>query len=252
MSPRVKVTREDWISATLQLLAQGQVPASLSLSEQCARLGVTKGSFYSRGHFPGGDADLYGAVIARWLEQNALGALAETMSAVRDPLDRLRLLRARAHDRAGLDGTMRQWAQSDAGVIAAVPEAATAVAEADGAVTAHVGQALGDLGYQPDELSVLGPLVTSAVAEGRLEPGAFDVLLAVLVRAAPQRNHVEVIDVGGGPGRKILFALMENLGPEDLEAVRARALEFQAQHQEGTPARSAARRPAPREQTSGA
>jgi len=250
MSPRVKVTREEWISSTLQLLAQGQVPASLSLSEQCARLGVTKGSFYSRGHFPGGDTDLYDAVIARWLEQNELGALADAMNAIRDPLDRLRLLRARAHDRAGLDGTMRQWAQSDAGVIAAVPAAAAAVAEAGGAMTGHVEQALQDLGYQPDEVSVLGPLVTGAVAEGRLEPGAFDVLLGVLVRAAPRRSHVEVIDVGGDPGRKILFAIMEQLGPDDLEAVRARALEFQAQHQGDTAGPSAA--PDPLEQTSGA
>jgi hypothetical protein len=248
MSPLVKVTREDWISATLQLVAAGQVPANLTVKEQCDRLGVTKGSFYSKGHFPGGETELYSAVIARWLDQSALGALADTMSTVGDPLTRLRLLRARANDRARLDGTMRRWAQSDAAITASVEDAEAAVAEADDAVAAHIRQALDQLGYPADEVQVLGPLVVAGVG---LDAADFQKLLSFLLRAVPRRGNVEVIEVGEEPGRKILFALMDHPTPEGLAELRARALEFQQQHGEDAGPPPAAQRPAAREGTSG-
>jgi AcrR family transcriptional regulator len=221
MSPRVKVTREQWIAAALQLLAQGHVLLDLSLSELCSRMEVTitKGSFYS--HFPGGDEEFHRAVIARWLEQADLDALASTIGAVRDPRDRLRLLRARAHDRAGLDSTMRQWARRDSA-------AAAAVGKADDAVTGHAGQALEDLGYPPDEVWVLGPLVSQAVVGASLGPADFETLLGVLARAVPAHPRVEV--VGSDPDRTILLALMPHLSPDAVADLRTRAQRFADQH----------------------
>src|ERR1039457_6966830 len=92
MSPRTKVTREEWIASTTELLDQGRVPADLTLLDLCTRMGVTKGSLYS--HFSGLQ-DLYAEVIGRYLRDSPTNGLASSMQAIHGPLDRRRLLRAR-------------------------------------------------------------------------------------------------------------------------------------------------------------
>src|ERR1017187_1764125 len=217
MSPRTKVTREQWIASTTELLDQGRIPADLSLLEHCARMGVTKGSLYSESHFRSLQ-DLYGEVIGRYLRDSTAGGLASSMQAVRDPRDRLRLLRARALETALRDGAMRRWAPRE-------PAAAAAVAQVDSEVAAHITTALRDLGLDGEDASVMAGVLMaafagayqSAPAPPRADPATFETLLAILARAAtaPRRTAEgdEEVDVTAGvaPGEVVLVTHAKGL-----------------------------------------
>jgi len=234
MSPRTKVTREQWIVAASRLLAQGLVPADVPLSDLCGRLGVTKGSFYS--HFPRGLEELHREIIARWLRDSAADGLAAAMKAVRDPRDRLRLLRARGLETAQRDGAMRRWASKD-------PAVASAVAYLDAEVIAHATRALSDLGLPGEEAAVLAEVVVHAFAGAhhflpappRSDPARFEALLAILTRAAagPARAGQDdgLVDVtaGAAPDEVVLFTIAQGLPVEARKDLRERAQRFAEQ-----------------------
>ena len=228
MSPRTKITREQWITAMIGLLADGRNPADMALSELCEHLGVTKGSFYA--HFPGGLDELHQEVIARWLKDNPVVPLTSTLTAVRDPADRLRLLWAQLAETARPDGAMRRWAARDG-------NAAAAVDIVDRQVMELVTAALSDMGFLPAQTDALGTFLTSAFAGAYhsvpdpppADPDAFETLLEIIgraapIRAVPGRTQEVLMTAGSAPDQMIFFMV-----PKGLSATAKRELTAHAQ-----------------------
>jgi hypothetical protein len=210
MSPLIKVTREQWIASTTALLDEGRIPADLTLREHSARMRVTKGSLYSQSHFRSLH-DLYSEVIRRYLRDSTAGGLASSMQAIRDPRDRLRLLRSWALETALRDGAMRRWAARE-------PAAAAAVAQVDSEVAGHVTTALRDIGLGGEDAAVMADVLMSAFAGAyhaapalpRADPAAFETLLAIVTRAAtaPRRagegDEEVAVAAGAAPDQVVL------------------------------------------------
>jgi AcrR family transcriptional regulator len=232
MSPRTRITREQWLAAMSALLGQGLVPADIPLSELCERMGVTKGSFYS--HFPGGLEELHREIIDRWQRESGADGLAATMQAIRDPQDRLRLLRARALQTAQRDGAMRRWGARD-------PAAAAVVARADVDMLAHSASALQDLGLTGAEAVVMAAVLVHAFAGAhhasaaapQSDPARFEMLLGILTRAATARTGqaAATVDVtaGSAPDEVVLFTIARDLPAEARRKLRDQAQRFAAQ-----------------------
>ena len=227
MSPRTKITREQWITAMIGLLLDGHNPADMALSELCQHLGVTKGSFYA--HFPGGLDELHEEVIARWLRDNPAIPLISSLEAVHDPTDRLRLLWAQFAGTARPDGAMRRWAARDG-------HAAAAVATVDRQVTESVTAALSDMGFLPAQVNVLGTVLNGAFAGAYhsapdpppAEHAAFETLLEILGRAAPVSavpgGAQEVLmTAGSAPDQMIFFMVPKGLPASAKKELTARA-----------------------------
>ena len=83
---RTRLSREDWIEAALQALADGGPPA-VAVERLAARLQTTKGSFYW--HFKDRD-ELITEALATW-ERQETDALIEEMNKIDDPVERLRI-----------------------------------------------------------------------------------------------------------------------------------------------------------------
>jgi AcrR family transcriptional regulator len=82
---KVRLGREDWISAALQALADDG-PSGVAVERLATRLGTTKGSFYW--HFKDRE-ELIAETLATW-ERDETDALIEDMKAIGDPGERLR------------------------------------------------------------------------------------------------------------------------------------------------------------------
>lgn len=80
----MRLTREDWIEAALQALADGG-PREVAVERLAARLGATKGSFYW--HFADRE-ELISEALATW-EREATDALIVELREVADPVERL-------------------------------------------------------------------------------------------------------------------------------------------------------------------
>jgi AcrR family transcriptional regulator len=85
--PAVPLTREAWVKAAMNLLAQEGVPA-VAVEPLALALGVTKGSFYW--HFKNRD-DLIQACLEAW-EQDQAADVVSRYSGIPDPRRRLRVL----------------------------------------------------------------------------------------------------------------------------------------------------------------
>lgn len=111
-----RVSRSAYFESALEVLAEVGSDG-LTVSELCARLGVTKGSFYH--HFPGMPAFI-GALLAFWEEQRSQRLIAAS-AAEQDPEARYRLLMAIAmslpHE---AEAALRAWGHSNAEVRAVV------------------------------------------------------------------------------------------------------------------------------------
>jgi AcrR family transcriptional regulator len=81
---RTRLSREDWIEAALQALADGG-PPEVAVERLAARLGATKGSFYW--HFADRE-ELISEALGTW-EREATDALIEGLREVADPVERL-------------------------------------------------------------------------------------------------------------------------------------------------------------------
>ena len=182
--------------------------------------GPGKGSFYSPGHFREGRLpELHREVIAVWLRESAAASevLRATLRTVRDPLERLRMIRAAGGTDAVRADAMRRWAVTD-------DTAAAAVADAAGPVLAHISAALSDLGFPAADAGALARLLAPVL--GSADDAAIDVLLRTLDRAARDlRSGDEVATASGrGPGETVLYML-----PRGTPAEVRRQLEEQAQ-----------------------
>jgi AcrR family transcriptional regulator len=251
-----RITRERWIQAGYGLLAEGLVPADVPLRELWERLGVTKGSFYAHfrasGDQPGGVAQLYAEIVARWAEDIGGESLTDMMTTVRSPLERLRLLRAWALKSAVRDGSMRRWADRD-------PVVAAAVRDADTAVTGHVTQALRDMGFTESDAAVLAAVLVSAfvgayhtaASAPRPDPARFEALLGILIRSAATEFAAPPGDVATAPGadddRAVLFRVAPQLPPAAIRQLAHQATRFardQAAQQDDPPGDRAGAGPA--------
>ena len=83
---RVRLSREDWIDAALQALADDG-PSGVAVERLAGRLGTTKGSFYW--HFKDRE-ELITEALATWERQDT-DAMIEEMKAIGDPIERLRI-----------------------------------------------------------------------------------------------------------------------------------------------------------------
>jgi AcrR family transcriptional regulator len=209
----MKVTREAFADAMLELLANGRDPDTMTVDELCARLGgASRGSFYN--YFrDGAMRGLQEATLAAWLGRRLASVPGSEIGAVRDPAERLRLLHASAAENGRQDVAMRRWAVSD-------PKAAAAVAEVDEKTGAYLTQALTDMGFGPEESLAMASLLAAALsAAGRqgwlpslARPATWEAVLSVLTRAAaaasgrripPVPDDVQVTP-GDAPGELML------------------------------------------------
>jgi AcrR family transcriptional regulator len=82
---RIRLSREDWINAALQALADDG-PSGVAVERLAARLGTTKGSFYW--HFKDRQ-ELISEALGTW-ERKDTDARIEEMNEIADPVERLR------------------------------------------------------------------------------------------------------------------------------------------------------------------
>lgn len=191
MSP---VTREDWVDATLGLLDSGRLPPEVPLAEMCQLLGVGEESFYT--HF-GDVGELRAAAAAQWRADRIAALPGPPAGAVRDPVDRIRMIQAALAGTAVRDAAMRRWAAAD-------PAAAAEAAEADRVLASYLVAALTDLGLAGREPEAVAGVLAAAL---RTEQGNFEVVLGVLARAAvapPGAPDVEGV-AGAEPGQTVQF-----------------------------------------------
>ncbi len=140
-----RLTADDWIEAGFAVLADGG-PNALRVDAVCARLSVTKGSFYW--HFS--DMPAYRDALAE-----AWGSLHdrnrqqfENMQDV-EPRARLTVMMQTwvAPQHWALERAMRGWALTDPAVLAAVRQS-------DGRVLRAIGQAFTDSGFEPEDAAL--------------------------------------------------------------------------------------------------
>ncbi len=114
-----RLLREDWLAGGMDMLGQGG-PAAIRIDAMCARLGVTKGSFYW--HFTDRKAFL-GGLLEYW-EYQATQAIIERVDAAGGtPRERiLSLLREGLSERFDFSAELaiRHWARNDRLAAAAV------------------------------------------------------------------------------------------------------------------------------------
>lgn len=128
-----KVTREDWLDAALDALAQ-HGPAALRAQSLAKMLGVTRGSFYH--HFDDVSA-FEQAVLDQWRGRSA-SDVADNLSAL-PPRDRIaQVLRLALRSPGGVERAVRAWAAAHDG-------AAKTVAKVDAIRLDFARGALADL-----------------------------------------------------------------------------------------------------------
>ncbi len=116
--------REDWLKASLALMAETGGPEGIRIDVLCRQLGVTKGSFYW--HFKS-RSDLIDGLIDYWSGQFHLEVQEELGTVPADqPMEFLQALTDywRSGSFASTDAAMRRWAATD-------PRVAKAIASAD-------------------------------------------------------------------------------------------------------------------------
>jgi len=148
-----RLSADDWIQAGFAILADTG-PNSLRIERLCARLNVTKGSFYW--HFT--DMQAYRDAVA-----DAWGSLQderrrpfENMPDV-DPRERLAIMMQTlvAPQHWELERAMRAWALTDEAVLASVQRS-------DGRILRAVRQAFLDYGFQPEEAGLRSAILFAA------------------------------------------------------------------------------------------
>lgn len=117
------LTERDWIEAASEILVKENV-RGINLDKLCAKLGVTKGSFYW--HFKK-RGDLLEAMLVDWRRRMTFNVIQTTMRRGATSLDRLKrvLLLPRhgsARSSAAVEQSIRDWSRRGAQPLAAVRE----------------------------------------------------------------------------------------------------------------------------------
>jgi AcrR family transcriptional regulator len=148
-----RLSADDWIQAGFALLAETG-PNTLRIDRLCARLNVTKGSFYW--HFA--DMETYRALLVQ-----AWGGLHdesrrrfEGMHDV-EPRERLGVMLRTlvSPEHWALERAMRLWALTDEAVLASVQRS-------DARVLATLRQAFVDYGFEPEEAALRSTVMLAA------------------------------------------------------------------------------------------
>ncbi len=138
-----RLTRDDWITAALDAIADGGV-AAVGVEPLAARLGATKGSFYW--HFENRDA-LLEAAIRRWEKETTTDVVADIAAASHDaPASQFRRLVVSVIERAEQDRVGPALLAS-----AAHPAVAPALARVTAARLALIAGVFRHLGFTPAE-----------------------------------------------------------------------------------------------------
>jgi AcrR family transcriptional regulator len=213
-----RLTREDFQEAMLATVDQGRF--DISLNDLCEGLGVTTGSFYS--HYPA-MTDLHRDFAEVWLEDRT-AALAKANApddGVREPLDRLREIRAAAAAVAVRDATMRRWAAtvsaSDTAWAQSIPVVAAKVAELDQVIEDYLTSALTDLGFTGREPADLARWLAAALqvpARARDAEGLETILDVWAIAVAFRPEGPAVAADLAAPDAIRLYTMARRLPPE--------------------------------------
>lgn len=151
MSPRKRLTAQDWVDAAYAALGEGGV-AAVAVEPLAVRLGATKGSFYW--HFAGRDA-LLEATLAHWerIETEAVIALGDTHT---DRRARFRALFTLALEPPGASVELALQPSADHPLVAPVLERVTRRR------LEYLGATFRDLGFDPVEADRRGLLAYTA------------------------------------------------------------------------------------------
>lgn len=107
-SPKVRLGRNDWLMAALEVLAHEGI-AAVTIDKLSKQLDITRGSFYH--HFKGRD-DLLVAMLDYWIEKWTLEIREQVKALSLDPANMLQALSRtiRHHRAAHYDAAVRAWA----------------------------------------------------------------------------------------------------------------------------------------------
>ncbi|MFJ5230985.1 TetR/AcrR family transcriptional regulator [Kitasatospora sp. NPDC088391] len=157
-----RTTRERWIEAGLQALAEGG-PDAVRVEVLAGRLGVTKGGFY--GHFDGRPAFL-AEMLDTWEQQSTSEVIARAEAEGTDPAETLRTVGRLTYsaDAHPIDLAVRSWARHD-------PEVAERLRRVDNRRMAFLRKMFGAFLTDPDEVEARSVLMFS-LAIGRHFIGA--------------------------------------------------------------------------------
>lgn len=117
------LTEGDWIEAATEILVKENV-RGINLDKLCAKLGVTKGSFYW--HFKK-RGDLLQAMLADWRRRMTFNVIQTTMRHGGTSLDRLKRIlllprHGKARGSAAVEQSIRDWSRRSPQPLAAVRE----------------------------------------------------------------------------------------------------------------------------------
>jgi AcrR family transcriptional regulator len=143
----------DYFKAGMQLLAEGGI-AAVTIANVCARLHVTKGSFYH--HFESGSA--FHAALLGYYEEEYAHRRIEAVDTIKDTAGRLDALLERGVDRDHeAESALRAWSRSD-------PLAAEVVQRVDAARTRYLADFFAGQGIPQEEARVHADIALAIVA----------------------------------------------------------------------------------------
>jgi|TARA_Y100000815_G_scaffold274653_1_gene309495 AcrR family transcriptional regulator len=139
------LNEQDWVQAALQILINENV-RGIKIDTLCAKLGVTKGSFYW--HFKT-RSDLLGAMLSHWRKKMTLNVIRSISISGDNPRARLRSLfslprRKNSPGFAQIETSIRDWARR-------VEMPRKAVAEVDEIRFDYITKLFRDMGHPPEE-----------------------------------------------------------------------------------------------------
>jgi AcrR family transcriptional regulator len=148
-----RLTPAAYFEVAMELLAEAG-PGALTVTELCARLGVTKGSFYH--HFDG-RPEFVGALLDFWANRHS-SRLIEVSRSVYEPHERIAVLkRVAVTPPYDAEAAIRAWSSQDAAV-------AAAQSRVDRLRYEHLRVAYLEAGVPEDRAEVLTTLAMSVLA----------------------------------------------------------------------------------------
>jgi len=190
----VRLTREDWLAAGIELL-RAEGAGALTIDRLTRRLGVTKGSFY---HHFGSREEFSHALLERW-EQRLTQELIDSSRGGADFAERNRRLTSLSEQLSdpGLELAIRAWALQDPGVMVHQERV-------DRQRLAYLGELYGHLGTDPERTADLA-LIRYAFAVGAqqirppLHPADLARVFELLQRQLERMARSADDDPGGSP-----------------------------------------------------
>src|SRR4051812_5500647 len=148
-----RLGKADYFATGMQLLAEGGIRA-VTIDNVCARLHVTKGSFYH--HFESGPA-FHAELLANYEDEYAQRRI-QAVDAIADPASRLQALLERGVERDHeAESALRAWSRTD-------PVAAEVMQRVDTARVRYVTEFLAGQGVPEDEARVQADIAVALIA----------------------------------------------------------------------------------------